>query len=103
MPEMVDEDLSVAARAAAATRQLLFLCLMLGVTGFQFLFVMVQRRGRTVRVFELWQTVLLYAVVIDALVMQFAMTYLRCVVLRNTFMARCPTCARCLRSARASS
>ena len=88
MPDMIEEDISIAARAAAATKQFFYLCVLLGVVGFEFLFVMVY--GGAIlgsKAFELWQTVLITAVLIDACFMQFATIYLRCVVLRNTFMA----------------
>ena len=41
MPDMIEEDISIAARAAAATKQFFYLCVLLGVVGFEFLFVMV--------------------------------------------------------------
>ncbi len=88
MPDMIEEDISIATRAAAATKQFFYLCVLLGVVGFEFLFVMVY--GGAIlgsKAFEMWQAVLLTSVLIDACFMQFAIIYLRCVVLRNTFMA----------------
>ena len=88
MPEMVEQEMSIAARAAATSRQFIFLALMLALAGFEFLFVVVVG-GEVLgtKSFELWLNVLIYSIVIDAVIMQFAITYLRCVVLRNTFMA----------------
>ena len=83
-----NEEKSTASLVAAYSKQFFYIALMLALTGAQFLYVMVS--GGAIlgtRASELWILMLAYCIVLDAFLMQFAITFFRCVILRNTFTA----------------
>ena len=90
---------SVTNKLAEYSRQFFYIGLMVGVTGVQFLYVMVS--GGAIlgsKASPLWITMLAYCVLLDAVFMQFAIIFFKCVLLRATFVTEISWLAQILKN-----